>query len=515
MTKETFRLEDPADIESAIAVALEAPRRPVFVEIPTDRLSARGPRWDVGEFAPEVVADEPDVGDALELLAGAWKPLIWAGGGALDAGPEVAELARRLGAPILTTFSSRGLVGAEDPCAVGLPPHLPAVGELWDEADVVIAIGTDFDGMNTMNWRLPRPQKLLSVNVDGRDAMQELRGRRAGRGRRGARRSRAGRRAAAGRRRRLGRPRDGPPPRARLAARRPPARDRVLGGLRPGRARRRDRGRRHVHPGLLAGRHVRARRARAASSTRWGGGRWATRSRRRSARRRPGRRSRSAATAASCLRAASWRRPSRSSLPLTVVVVDDGGYGMLRFDQAQSGAEPFGVDLETPDFVALAGAFGVRASAVEGVGEDFAAALARAPGRSGAVAAGRARGAHAAADDLAALVPRGAAGVGGPAGWAGLRLAFSPPRLGSGGVWSAVRPGGAEGGWRSAAGRWSGFAAGSVGTEGVRAGWAVRGASGSSAGARGGWACLRTSPRMTGPPRSRDGLHRGGSVRSA
>src|ERR1700712_2072164 len=65
VTKATLRLEDPAAIDRAIALALEAPRRPVFVEIPTDRLSARGPRWDVGEFAPEVVPDEPDVGDAL------------------------------------------------------------------------------------------------------------------------------------------------------------------------------------------------------------------------------------------------------------------------------------------------------------------------------------------------------------------------------------------------------------------------------------------------------------------
>src|SRR4051794_6677116 len=128
LTKATARLDDPAEIEHAIGVALEAPRRPVFVEIPTDRLSAGGARWDVGEFAPEVVPDEPDVGDALELLAGAWKPLIWAGGGAVDAGSEVAELARRLGAPIITTYSARGLVGRDDPRAVNLPPHLPAVG---------------------------------------------------------------------------------------------------------------------------------------------------------------------------------------------------------------------------------------------------------------------------------------------------------------------------------------------------------------------------------------------------
>ena len=48
----------------------------------------------------------------------------------------------------------------------------------------------------------------------------------------------------------------------------------------------------------------------------------------------------------------------QEQIPLTVVVVDDGGYGMLRFDQELAGEEPFGVDLVTPDFVALAASFG-------------------------------------------------------------------------------------------------------------------------------------------------------------
>jgi thiamine pyrophosphate-dependent acetolactate synthase large subunit-like protein len=64
-------------------------------------------------------------------------------------------------------------------------------------------------------------------------------------------------------------------------------------------------------------------------------------------------------------------------LPLTVVLVDDGGYGMLRFDQVQAGVPTRGVDLVTPDFVALAGALGVPAEAVDGFGEGFEAALAK------------------------------------------------------------------------------------------------------------------------------------------
>jgi acetolactate synthase-1/2/3 large subunit len=62
-------------------------------------------------------------------------------------------------------------------------------------------------------------------------------------------------------------------------------------------------------------------------------------------------------------------------IPMTIVLVDDGGYGMLRFDQRLSGEEPFGVDLLTPDFAALAGSFGVPATTVEGFGGEFEQAL--------------------------------------------------------------------------------------------------------------------------------------------
>jgi acetolactate synthase-1/2/3 large subunit len=65
----------------------------------------------------------------------------------------------------------------------------------------------------------------------------------------------------------------------------------------------------------------------------------------------------------------------QEQLPVTTVLVDDGGYGMLRFDQVHSGVPTRGVDLATPDFVALAQSFGVPARAVDGFGEEFAAAL--------------------------------------------------------------------------------------------------------------------------------------------
>ncbi|HWH93229.1 MAG TPA: thiamine pyrophosphate-binding protein [Baekduia sp.] len=376
VTKATLRLEDPAGVDRAILVAQEAPRRPVFVEIPTDRLSATGPSWDVGEFAGDFLEEEPDlVADALELLAGTWKPLVWAGGGAVDAGPEVAELARRLGAPILTTYSARGLVGREDPRAVGLPAHLPAVGELWVEADVVIAIGSDLDGMNTMNWRLPRPVKLVALNIDAEDASKNYM------------------------------------PDVVVEADAASAARALSAGLPPAGAdvwadvvtlRRRARGTlRGDHPNeiafletfarvvgdevtvvadmcipgyWLAAMYAPAAPRRFQYPMGWGTLGYAFPA------------ALGAAAAGPTLSVSGdggflfacgeLATAKQERLPLTAVVVDDGGYGMLRYDQRHSEVETYGVDLETPDFVALAGAFGIRATAVDGLREDFGAALA-------------------------------------------------------------------------------------------------------------------------------------------
>ena len=49
---------------------------------------------------------------------------------------------------------------------------------------------------------------------------------------------------------------------------------------------------------------------------------------------------------------------------LEVVLVDDGGYGMLAYDFTKDGHTPIGCDLEPPDFVALAQAFRVPAREV-------------------------------------------------------------------------------------------------------------------------------------------------------
>ena len=293
---------------AAISQALTPPARPVYLGVPTDLLSAEAGGLPTG-YAPWSDAAQAD-GGAVDLIDAAERPLIWAGTGAIR-GDGVRQLAERIAAPVITTYGAAGLLPSGHPCAVGMPPHVEPVGRLWDEADLVIAVGSDLDGVQTQNFAQPQPGKLLAINLDPEDATKNYAA--------DLVLSEDGSSACAALAAEVReRPLDGlarPPARgprghlrhARRARPAVPRRDPLRG------PRRRDRRRRHVHPRLLAGRlpHARAP-AQAADPARLGHARLRVPGlARRRARRTRARSSRSPATAASCTRRASSRRSRR------------------------------------------------------------------------------------------------------------------------------------------------------------------------------------------------------------
>src|SRR5215213_9750825 len=191
VVKEAIRIHSADEIGPAVArgacTALEPPARPVYVEIPTDLLNGEAgeptgegsdPFLRVVEGSqPQPQPDSHQLARAAELLERARRPLVWAGGGALQsgAGEAVGHLAERLVAPVMLTYSASGLLAPAHPCLVEAPPHVPEVGALWDEADVVVAVGSDFDGMMTQAWKMPQPPHLVAINVDPTDATKNYR----------------------------------------------------------------------------------------------------------------------------------------------------------------------------------------------------------------------------------------------------------------------------------------------------------------------------------------------------
>jgi len=150
VTCDQASLDDPADAPAAIARVLRScltHSRPVYLELPRDRVSepcAPVPRHPEPEFDPAAVAACAD--EIMERLARAQRPVMMVGVEVRRFGLEarVAELARRLHVPVVTSFMGRGLLAGSDvPVAgtyLGLTAH-PEVGRPVEESDCLLLFG--------------------------------------------------------------------------------------------------------------------------------------------------------------------------------------------------------------------------------------------------------------------------------------------------------------------------------------------------------------------------------------
>ncbi|MEJ7892072.1 MAG: thiamine pyrophosphate-dependent enzyme [Solirubrobacteraceae bacterium] len=274
-----------------------------------------------------------------------------------DRREEVVEHAERLGAPVIETYGGRGVMPLGHPLRVGFPPHVPAVGALWDQADVVVAFGAQFDGMNTQNWQQPPPRKLVAIDATGPNyEAHEVVAAYAGEGEPwadlGAVRTAACRDLDPRALRFLDALQFALPDDATVVC------DMCIPGY------------------WTAGFHPFAAPRKLLYPVGWGTLGFAFPAGIGAALADP------TPTVALCgdggflFACGELATVAQEQIPLTTVIVDDGGYGMLRYDQDVAGEPRFGVDLRSPDFAALAESFGVRAQTVDGLDDDFGAALA-------------------------------------------------------------------------------------------------------------------------------------------
>lgn len=169
LTKWNCRVSHPHEIPGAVHEAFRHARggrtRPVGIEIPPDVLALKAPVGPAPmvdaeqQVAPEV---DPDaIAQAAQVLANATAPLIFAGGGALEAASLIEALAHRLQAPVATHRQGRGLIATDSPYAL----NLHEASRLWRAADVILAIGTRLHLPRKL-WGLRPGQTLIQVDVD-------------------------------------------------------------------------------------------------------------------------------------------------------------------------------------------------------------------------------------------------------------------------------------------------------------------------------------------------------------
>ncbi len=187
-------LTDPAET-GAVTLALPEDVQVEAVEVPEAFLEPRV--WPMWRQPPDPAA----LLRAAELVRGASRPLIVAGGGVIyaEATEELRALAEATGIPVCETQAGRGALPSEHPAALGAvgATGTAAANRLAREADLVIGVGTRWSDFTTSSKSAFQDPGVRFVNVnvtafdaakhsglavvaDARVALEQLRGALAG-----------------------------------------------------------------------------------------------------------------------------------------------------------------------------------------------------------------------------------------------------------------------------------------------------------------------------------------------
>jgi len=180
ITKHNELVRDVARIPEAIKEAFHVARSgrpgPVLVDLPKDILNQTFEwHWDdhvdLPGYKPTVRGHGKMVKEALELIATAERPVIYAGGGLVRAraGAELQRFAELLQLPVVTTLMARGILPDTHELFVGMPGmhgHYAGVRAL-QESDLLITLGARFDDRVTGKLDAFAPDaKVIHVDVD-------------------------------------------------------------------------------------------------------------------------------------------------------------------------------------------------------------------------------------------------------------------------------------------------------------------------------------------------------------
>jgi len=161
----------PAALTEAWRNASTAPTGPVWVEIPQDVLAGPTEQPPVVSVDGEPRTLRPQaelVEEAAKLLDAAERPMILAGGGVVRAGAQEAllALAERLGAAVASTFGGRGAFPWEHPLSLRSWLEDRHTTEFLASADVLLVVGSGLGELST-NYRTFRPTgRVVQVDAD-------------------------------------------------------------------------------------------------------------------------------------------------------------------------------------------------------------------------------------------------------------------------------------------------------------------------------------------------------------
>ena len=182
-TKHNVLVRDVNDLaramHEAFHIATSGRPGPVLIDIPKDVQFAKAAYQGKDEvkfahaYAPKVDGDAGKIAEAVELIAKARRPMLYTGGGVINAGPAASQVLRDFahatGAPVTSTLMGLGAFPASDPQWLGMVGMHGAyeANHAMHDCDVMICVGARFDDRVTGRLDAFSPgSKKIHIDID-------------------------------------------------------------------------------------------------------------------------------------------------------------------------------------------------------------------------------------------------------------------------------------------------------------------------------------------------------------
>ncbi|WP_368544383.1 acetolactate synthase large subunit [Enterobacter soli] len=176
ITKHNYLVRDIAElpqvISDAFRIAQSGRPGPVWIDIPKDVQTAEI-EIDVlpepGGRAPAPAFSAESVRDAAAIINAAKRPVLYLGGGAINAADEVRQLAEKANLPTTMTLMALGMLPKAHPLSLGmLGMHgARSTNYILQESDLLIVLGARFDDRAIGKTEQFCPNaKIIHVDID-------------------------------------------------------------------------------------------------------------------------------------------------------------------------------------------------------------------------------------------------------------------------------------------------------------------------------------------------------------
>jgi len=180
ITKYSYLVQDVKDlarvIREAFHIATSGRPGPVLIDIPKDVTTQRAdfvypPEMDLPGYRTETPLKDPEVDEALKVIASSRRPVMFVGGGVRNAGAssEVRRLAETLNIPVIYSLMGKGVMPDDHELTVGMVGMhgVATANYAMSHCDLILGIGVRFDDRVTGDLATFAPDaKIVHIDVD-------------------------------------------------------------------------------------------------------------------------------------------------------------------------------------------------------------------------------------------------------------------------------------------------------------------------------------------------------------